>query len=201
MNQSLALSISKHSSVPYTTSTGSEELYSSRPQPFWYQGSLQWKTIFAWTRVTGRGGWLGDASSTLYLLCTLFLLLLYQFHLRSSGIRSQRLETPALRDWLCKNVIELPMFHQQLRWDAPGWENGALSYIPKWMRHAGSVCLTLCNPMDCSPPGSSVHGIFQARILERVAILFSRESSPPQERTHISWVCCISRQILYHSAT
>ena len=34
-------------------------------------------------------------------------------------------------------------------------------------------CLTLCNPMDCNPPGSSVHGIFQARILEWVAISFS----------------------------
>ena len=36
-------------------------------------------------------------------------------------------------------------------------------------------CPTLCNPMDCSPPGSSVHGILQARILEWVAISFSRE--------------------------
>ena len=39
-------------------------------------------------------------------------------------------------------------------------------------------CLTLCDPMDCSLPGSSVHGIFQARILEWVAISFSRGSSP-----------------------
>ena len=38
-------------------------------------------------------------------------------------------------------------------------------------------CLTLCDPMDCSPPGSSVHGIPQARILEWVAISFSRGSS------------------------
>ena len=38
-------------------------------------------------------------------------------------------------------------------------------------------CLTLCNPMDCSPPGSSVHGIFQARILEWVAISFSRNAT------------------------
>ena len=40
-----------------------------------------------------------------------------------------------------------------------------------------SVCLTLCNTMDCSPPGSSVHGIFQARILEWVAMPSSRGSS------------------------
>ena len=38
-------------------------------------------------------------------------------------------------------------------------------------------CPTLCNPMDCSPPGSSVHGILQTRILEWVAISFSRGSS------------------------
>ena len=38
-------------------------------------------------------------------------------------------------------------------------------------------CPTLCNPMDCSPPGSSVHGISQARILEWVAIFFSRDES------------------------
>ena len=36
------------------------------------------------------------------------------------------------------------------------------------------LCLALCDPMDCNPPGSSVHGLFQARILERVALSFSR---------------------------
>ena len=41
------------------------------------------------------------------------------------------------------------------------------------------LCPTLCDPMDCRPPGFSVHGIFQARILERVAISYSRESSQP----------------------
>ena len=41
-------------------------------------------------------------------------------------------------------------------------------------------CPTLCDPMDCDPPGSSVHGILQARILEWVAVLFSRESSRPR---------------------
>ena len=40
------------------------------------------------------------------------------------------------------------------------------------------LCLSLCKPMDCSTPGSSVHGIFQTRILEWVAISYSRESSP-----------------------
>ena len=73
---------------------------------------------------------------------------------------------------------------------------------PKGM-HACSVaqpCPILCDPKDCSPPGSSVHGILQARILERVATYSSRGSSGPRNRTHISCVSCIGRRILYHSA-
>ena len=53
-------------------------------------------------------------------------------------------------------------------------------------------------PMDCRPPGSSVHGISQARVLEWVVIPFFRGSSQPQDQTHVSW---IGRQILYHWAT
>ena len=52
-------------------------------------------------------------------------------------------------------------------------------------------CRTLCNPMDCSLPGSSVHGIFQTRILEWVAISFSRGSSPPRDNLgllHCRWI-------------
>ena len=49
--------------------------------------------------------------------------------------------------------------------------------------------------------GSSVHGIFQARILEYIAISSSRGSSQPRDRTHISCVSCIGRRILYHWAT
>ena len=47
-------------------------------------------------------------------------------------------------------------------------------------------CPTLCDPMDCSPAGSSVHGIFQAWILEWVAVSFSRGSSWPRDRTQVS---------------
>ena len=46
-------------------------------------------------------------------------------------------------------------------------------------------CLTLCDPMDCSPPGSSVHEILQARILEWVAMPSSRGSSQPRDRTQV----------------
>ena len=49
-------------------------------------------------------------------------------------------------------------------------------------------CPTLYDPMDCSPPGSSVHGILQAKILEWVAMPFSRGSSRPRDWTHISCI-------------
>ena len=49
-------------------------------------------------------------------------------------------------------------------------------------------CLTLCNPMDCSLPGFSVHGIFQARVPEWVAISFSRGSSRPRDKTQVSLI-------------
>ena len=61
-------------------------------------------------------------------------------------------------------------------------------------------CLTLCNPMNCSPPGSSVHGILQASILEWVAIPFSKGSSQPRDQNRVSHIagrfkCCF---LLYY---
>ena len=56
-----------------------------------------------------------------------------------------------------------------------------IRYVCVWM-HTQS-CLTLCDPMDCSPPGFSVHGIFQARVLDWVAVSFSRGTSWPRDRT------------------
>ena len=61
--------------------------------------------------------------------------------------------------------------------------------------------LILGKPTDCSPPGSSVHGIFQARALERVAISYSRGSSLSRDPAHISRVSCIGRYVLYHCVT
>ena len=68
-------------------------------------------------------------------------------------------------------------------------------YICCWWCLVTKLCLTLCDSMDCNLPGSSVHGILRARILEWVAISFSRGSSPSRDRTHVS---CIGRQFLYH---
>ena len=62
------------------------------------------------------------------------------------------------------------------------------------------LCPTLCEHMDYCPSGFSVHGIFQARILEWVTILFSRGFSWPRDCTHAS-VSCIGRRFLYRWAT
>ena len=65
----------------------------------------------------------------------------------------------------------------------PKFEDDQVPY-----RKGSQSCLTLCNSMDCSPPGSSVHGIFQAWMLELVAISSSRESSWPRDQTCISCI-------------
>ena len=94
---------------------------------------------------------------------------------------------------------------QQFIWE--GWGVGVLrpctedpSWLPRLPQGARAVqkvcqsCRTLCDPMDCSPPGSSVHGILQARMLEWVAILLSRGSYRPRDRT---WFSCISGRFFY----
>ena len=65
-----------------------------------------------------------------------------------------------------------------------------LFFFLKSLRH-----VQLCNPRDCSPPGPSVHGISQTRVLEWAATSSSRASSPPRDRTHVS---CTGRWVLYH---
>ena len=72
-------------------------------------------------------------------------------------------------------------------WGGMNWETGidvrALAVV-KLLKS----CLTLCNPVDRSPPGSSVHGISQARILGWVAIPFYRGSFQPRDRFHVSCI-------------
>ena len=66
-------------------------------------------------------------------------------------------------------------------WDSPGKNTGVgCHFLLQCMQvksesEVVQSCLTLCNPIDCSPPGSSIHGIFQARVLEWVAIAFSEK--------------------------
>ena len=61
-------------------------------------------------------------------------------------------------------------------------------------------CHTVCYPMDGSPPGSSVHGILQARILEWGAIAFSRGSSRPRDRTQVSHIAGILYQLSHQGS-
>ena len=72
------------------------------------------------------------------------------------------------------------------------WLNPSKRFLPSSWKvkesesEVAQLCLTLCNSMDCNPPGSSIHGILQARVLEWVAISFSRGSSQPRDRTWVS---------------
>ena len=68
-----------------------------------------------------------------------------------------------------------------------------------WCRALPScfIHVRLCDPIDCSPPRSSVHGILQARILEWVAISFSRGSFQPSDQTCISYVSCFGRRVFF----
>ena len=58
-------------------------------------------------------------------------------------------------------------------------------------------CQALCDPMDCSPPGSSVHGILHARILEWIAFPYARGSSQSRDWTQVSRIPCTGRRVLY----
>ena len=60
---------------------------------------------------------------------------------------------------------------------------------------------TLCDPMNCSPPSSSVHGVFQTRIVGWVAIFYSKGSAQPRDQTHVSCMSCNGRRILYCCTT
>jgi len=75
-----------------------------------------------------------------------------------------------------------------------------LSFLVLAVQLLSRVQPALCNPMDCSPPGSSVHGILQERKLEWVAMPSSRGSSWPSSQSHMSWGSSIGRRILYHWA-
>ena len=75
-----------------------------------------------------------------------------------------------------------------------------LKVVSKWWwvcAESLQSCLILCDPMNYSPPGSSIHGVLEARILEWAAIPSSRGSSQPRDRTWVSYVSCIGRQLFF----
>ena len=83
----------------------------------------------------------------------------------------------------------------QVKMGSFGW---ALTQHSGGSGSVAQLCPALCDPMDCSPPGSSVHRIFQARMLELVAISSSRGSSWHRDQTRVSRISCTGRWILYH---
>ena len=109
--------------------------------------------------------------------------------------------------WLKTQSINLPRKRKQSVWKTLKQMPRKILYVYLYVcvhahtrahMHTQS-CLTLNDHMDCSLPGSSVHGVLQARILEWVVIAFSRGSSQPRDWSQISCVSYIGRQILYHN--
>ena len=101
--------------------------------------------------------------------------------------------------WLSVELKGTALSHQS-------WRKGRHEFHPMGMRLdpvcvGAQSCLTLCNPMDCSAPGLSTHGIFQARILEWVAISFSRGQSRSRDRSCVSCISCTSRQFFTNRTT
>ena len=94
--------------------------------------------------------------------------------------------------WFSRSkTLNREFYHTIIRLKKPRDNASIVLHSEKWKVKVlvAQLCPTLCDRMDCSPPGSSVHGILQARILEWVAISFSRGSSWPGDRT---WVSCIA---------
>ena len=115
----------------------------------------------------------------------------------------------ARNSWVRRHSVQGGREHRCVRaripplsWTCNRWQERAsrqdLSGKQTFLLSHFSRCPTLCDPRDCSPPGSSVRGVLQARILQWVAMPSSRGSSPPRDRTWVSYVSCIGRQVLYH---
>ena len=89
---------------------------------------------------------------------------------------------------MCRYYFDKKNFEGKKRRMGGGKEQKAERKGKKGKSEVAQLCPTLCDPMDCRPPGSSVHGISQASILEWVAISFSRGSSRPRDRTRVSCI-------------
>ena len=90
----------------------------------------------------------------------------------------------------CKDILQL-VYHSLADGNLEYFQfliysNSVAINIGMKVKVKAQSCPTLCDPMDCNLPGSSIHGIFQARILELVAISFSRRSSSPRDQTWVS---------------
>ena len=109
-------------------------------------------------------------------------------------MRKKKLFLEASNTLYCPRVSSLPACPTNFRLPSPYLHKRVpiyqISSILLFMclcAQSHQSCPTLCDPLDCSLPGSSVHGTFQARILEWIAISFSRGSSP-RDRIHVSCI-------------
>ena len=99
--------------------------------------------------------------------------------------------------WKSRCGLKLLCYHKTPSHRSDHLYPGRLMYVCTLI--VAKLHLTLCDPTDCSPPGSSVHGISKASILEWVAISFSMESSWPRDWTRVSLIVDrLSQLLLYH---
>ena len=124
-------------------------------------------------------------------------------------IRSYTISLLALRPSTYTTSLPEPPACRWQTVDLLSLHNHMSQYLRMYMCVCVCVCMHslscfsrvwLCNTMDCSPPGSSCQGISQARILEWVAISYSRGSSWPRDWTCISGVSCLDKQMLFRYA-
>ena len=107
----------------------------------------------------------------------------FRQYLGSSKLTKTSLDTLG-RIWAARKIRPKYVSSETIRISCSpicGW----LPWLTDWLTEVAQSCPTLCDSMDCSLPGSSVHGILQAIVLEWIAIPFSRGSSRPGDRT---WV-------------
>ena len=130
-------------------------------------------------------------------------------HLEVNGCGGEAVSLNAVFYVSCNSCVFIHsskhQYPQSCKWASstkaqPEWGFLSREVLIQGCMHAKSLqsCPTLWDPMDCSLPSSSVHGILQARTLEWGASSFSRGSSWPRNWTCISCISCIGRRVLYH---
>ena len=151
----------------------------------------------AWCH-TDRNGWPAFCTS-IWIIYKAFWKLL-KHHVRK--MTDQSLITQGWQRGKCTCSWVMGILTRVWRTSLRGDNKPVFKWLCAWYVGAQSLsCVWLWDSMDCSLPGSSVHGIFQARILESVAISFFRGSSWPRDQTCVSCIPSTSRQILDQWAT
>ena len=127
-------------------------------------------------------------------LSLVLLLLANTLHARLTILVQFLTHPEGLRYWSSCYQKPSDLFHKNLQY----WRSFFPYLGKRWWWFSCQVMSNSCDPIDYGPPGSSVHGILQARILEWVALTFSRGSSLPSDWIQVSYISCIGWQVLYH---